>query len=230
MEKEQVQDLTDFEKLNIAFNKLNDDDFRKVQLAINLLLFKRGVIDGSFESDNELYRFVVAHFEEINSYFNVMGLRLMLDTTFLLAWVDLVATEERVYSPFSICSMNANQLILLAVLQKRFATKNSSENLGIEDSFGVLLTEFDIVHDMYLYMKDSDDEVKKYKDAVSAIKLFCDDLGLLRLIWEDRVFSDGSSGKVYRVSPFIGHQFNAEEMDTLISSVRSSITQEVKNG
>ena len=231
MEEGRLQDVNPvkehIENLNIFFNELDDSDFKKAQCAINMLLFKKGVVDGSIGQEEDLYHFLIANFDSINSYLETMGLRLMSDTAFHLVWTDVISTEEgRLYSPFQQRPMSANQLILLAVLQKRFATKSSSKDIGIEDAVNVLLTEQDIIKDMYDYMKSSDDDWQKNKDALAAIKFFCDELGILKLFWEDRILSDGSKSKVYRVSPFIGHQFGVDEMDKLIASVKEFTAKE----
>lgn len=214
------EQLSDFTKM---FNDLDEEDGRKAQLAINLLLFRRGVVDGSYEQDANLYNFLNANFNLIDSYLNIMGLSLRSDDAFRIAWVDVKSAEEgSYYSPFTRRPMSGNQLILLGVLQKRFATKDSSQNIGIEDSSAVLLTEKDIISDMFLYMKNSDDEGKKKDDAISCINMFCNELGLLRLIWRNRELSDGTVSKVYKVSPFIGYQFNTTDMDALIASVKNA--------
>ena len=224
MEEGRVQNLKFIEQMQEVgklFDELSEEDYRKAGLAINILLYRRGVVDGSYEQDAELYRFLEVNRNLIDAYISVQGLTLAFDSAFRIAWVELKDDNE-LYVPFTKRPMNATQLILLAVLQKRFATKDSSQTIGIEDTSAVLLTENDIIKDMYVYMQDADDEGKKYDKAAAAINMFCSELGLLRLIWQDKELTDGSSSKVYRVSPVIGYKFDVNEMDRLIASVKEA--------
>ena len=213
--EEQVDDLTGI------FNNLDEEDSKKVLLAINLLLFTKGVVDGSFETDEKLYHFIKNNSNLIDKYLELMGLSLYMNDDYRIAWVDVKSSEEGFsYSPYIRRPMSANQLILLGVLHKRFSTKDSSSTIGIEDPTSVLLTEVDILKDMIPYMKESDNDAKKRDNALSAIKVFCNELGLLRLMWNNRELTDGTVSKVYRISPFIGCQFNIEEMNKIIASVK----------
>ena len=226
MEEGRVPSVNSFsDKVNNTitdFFNLDPDDQHKGQHALNLLLFKKGIVDGTYGQEVELYDFLLVNYYVIDEYLKILGLHLMVDDTYKLAWVDILSEEDgRAYSPFSVKAMSANHLILLAVLQKRFATKSSSESIDMDkDSTSVLVTEQDIIKDMYLYMgKYTNDEKQKYKDAISAIVLFKNELGLLRLVWENQALSDGSVGNVYRINPWIAVQYNAEKINSYLESV-----------
>ena len=210
-------------------NGLDEDDYKAVQYAIMTLLYKKGFVDGTLIEEYGFYRVVDKFSKEINEYINMQGMCLHIDDDNKLIWAEMLP-EFELCTPYSKRFMSANHLILLSVLLQRYLADNSTKDIIGNNISGVLVSEKDIVTDMLPYMKNSDDNAKRYKDAVSAINFFCTELGLLKLIWTNNSQNtDGSASKVYRISPYIGIKFNVVEMDRLIETVKASFANNVSD-
>lgn len=220
MEERQVQDLTRMQEIVQSFYQLDDDSFEKMQICLNQLLFRRGLLDGTFEMDADMYHFVLLHRDLINEYLSIVGLCVLFDTEQMQLWVDLIPKMDgRVCTPFTVSSMNGNQVILLAVLQKRLAERDSSTDIGLENLQGVYVTERDILKDMYPYMNNTQDEKRRRDDALAAVNRFVRDLGILRLIHSNLLLKDGSRSNLYRISQFIENQFDVDKLSEILEVV-----------
>ena len=222
MEERQIQNLkqSTFQDVIKQFNNLDDDDIRKMALCLNTLLYRTGSVDGTYEAEAELYRFAMLHLEDINRYLYFIGLQLLSDTITKQAWIaPAVIDDGGLFSAFPVKDMNGSQMILLAVLQKRLASGTSSDDTGADSFTGILLTEADIMKDMFPYITGNEDEKTKRAIAMAAINKFVDPLGLLRVVSKNLLLSDGTYSTVYRVNPFIQHQFDIVEMDKLMNAL-----------
>lgn len=198
-----------------TFGSLDSDDLKKMALCLNILVFRTGFVDGTYEPDAELYRFVQQNYNDIDNYLRYLGLKLLSDTDSRQVWIDLAEDADGgLYAPFASQPMNSTQIMLLCVLQKRLATGTSSRETGNRISSGVLLTETDILQDMFPYLRKGDDKYKK-DVCIAAINRFTNDLGLLRIVARRFPVADGQYDTVYRASPFIQHHFHAGEMDRI---------------
>lgn len=223
MEERQIQDVetSSFQEIIKQFANMDDDDMVKMANCLNILLYKAGFIDGTYEPEAPLYRFIIANYNDIDRYLYFIGLRLLSDTITKQVWIaPAVVTDGGLFSAFPVRDMNGSQMILLAVLQKRLATGTSSEDTGADISTGILVTEADIMKDMFPYITGKEDEKNKRAIVIAAINKFVDPLGLLRVVSRNLLLADGTYNTVYRVSPFIQHQFDIVEMDKLIEALQ----------
>jgi hypothetical protein len=220
MEERQFCDITEMDNFLKEFDQLDENDFLKMQRCINWLMFRRGIVDGTYEPETTMYYYIVSHNELISRYLKVAGLRLRVDTENMQVWFDELPEDEGGgYSPFTASRMNGNHIILLSVLQKRLATRASSKDIGLEFPNGVYLTEQDILQDMSYYMESRTDEKRRYLDAKAAINTFSKDLGILRVVLDNVRLPDGTECPVYKVSPFIEHQFDVDKVEDLLKKV-----------
>lgn len=221
MEEGRVRDIEEnIADVTAKFNSLDNDDTEKMALCLNMLVFRLGYIDGTYGPDAELYRFVMDNYDDIDRYLYFLGLRLLSDDITRQVWISHVAEEEgRLYAPFPVRAMTGAQMVLLAILQKRLAAGASTDNTGADASTGVLLSEADILEDMFPYIPGREDEKYKRDTAIAAVRRFCNELGLLRLVSDNLLQPDGTYSKVYRISPFIQHQFDVVEMERLLDSI-----------
>lgn len=226
MEERQVQSVetNTFQDTIREFANLDEEDMAKMAKCMNILLYQTGFVDGTYEPEAPLYRFIMANYNDIDKYLYFIGLRLLSDTITKQVWIAPAnPTDGGLFSPFQVKVMNGSQMVLLAVLQKRLATGASSEDTGADVSTGVLLTEADIMKDMFPYITGKEDEKSKRAYAIAAINKFVEPLGLLRVVSHDFLLADGSYSTVYRVSPFIQHQFDIVEMDKLMEALQGKI-------
>ena len=222
MEEKQLQDMMDelTEEVDTIYMKLDSlslSEYKKAQIAVRLLLFRKGVIDRFFPEETGMYNIVKDNFDAVDRLINFFGFRLRLDDRAGLLWVEPMPDEDCDFNPCTVTAMSANQLVLLCVLLKRLATDDSSQNVNSDSSGSLLLTEQDIISDMFPYMSDTDDEGKKRRDVLASINMFRKELGLLRLVKEARPNED--SGNVYRVSPYIAYRFNLDTVESIIKAV-----------
>lgn len=218
MDEKFVSDLKTLSEMVCEFNNLDEEDATKMSKCLQILLFRVGFIDGTYAQDADLYRYIINNYNTIDSFLYYLGLRLMSDSVTNQIWIaQIPEDEERKYTPFKMESMNGTQMLLLAILQKHLATGTSSEDTGADSTTGVLLTEKDILKEIFPFIVDTDDEKSKRKTAIAAINRFVCDFGLLRLITNKILLSDGSFSAVYRISPFVQHQFDIVEMDRLLA-------------
>lgn len=218
MDEKFVSDLKTLSELVCEFNNLDEEDATKMSKCLQILLFRVGFIDGTYAQDADLYRYIINNYNTIDAFLYYLGLRLMSDSVTNQIWIaQIPEDEERKYTPFKMESMNGTQMLLLAILQKHLATGTSSEDTGADSATGVLLTEKDILKEIFPFIVDTDDEKSKRKTVIAAINRFVCDFGLLRLITNKLLLSDGSFSAVYRISPFVQHQFDIVEMDRLLA-------------
>ena len=206
-------------------NQMEPDDYLTAQRVVNELLYKRGVLDSSLRSEYDLYRFAQINFTAIDNYLHFQGLKLVLNPDWQLIYTD-ISDDESGYSPFAKTAFSGNQLILLCVLHKRLATRESSKFLGVDTDNSVLLSQSDIVTEMMPFMNSNQPDYRKKADAVAAINYFTNQLGLLRLLWQDRQFTDGTVANVYRVSPYISCKFGPDQIDKFIGWIKKVLSMD----
>lgn len=223
MEERQVQDMTEpgFDDVIRRFADFDEEDANTMASCMRLLLYRMGAIDGTYAPEAALYRFVMSHYNDIDRYLYFIGLRLMSDSITKQVWIAPASVEDGgLFVVFTTGYMSGAQMVLLAVLQKRLAAGSSSEETGADSTTGVLLTEADILKDMFPYIPGVDDEKRKRAYAIAAINKFVDTLGLLRVVSRNLLMSDGTYSNVYRVSPLVQHRFDVVEMDKLLEAAK----------
>lgn len=228
MGERRFQDLTPLDEVLKIFGEMDADDAEKMALCLNILVFRTGFVDGTYEPDAELYRFIDQNFNDIDQYLRYLGLKLYSDSDTRQVWID-ITDEGHTYVPFSKQPMNTTQIILLCVLQKRIATNSSSREIGTGVSTGVLLTETDILKEMFPYIRKKDDKQKR-DTCIAAIHRFTNDLGLLRVVAERFPVGNGVYDTVYRVSPYIQHNFDAAELDRIRDAYLAEAEKVAGNG